>query len=199
MSQRKSGYDRQQNEAYFTPSWVVDCLLDAYPGKFKTVYDPCCGDGQIVRALEARSRTAGGSDITDYGFKASTSDFLETEELPEGYRDIITNPPYGKGGKLAEDFISHALKLVTPRRGMVAMLLRSDFDSARGRLGLFGGSHDFAGEIKLLKRIQWTNIEHTASPSQNHTWFIWDTKHVPIRIPYKHYAHPDDAQSGVYE
>lgn len=196
MSQRNSGYDRKQNEAYFTPGWVVDCLIDAYPRDFSSTYDPCCGDGQIIKAITNREKKASGSDIHFYGFKPGGVDFLEMKELPEGYRDIVTNPPYGKGGKLAEEFILKSIELAKQRKGKVAMLLRSDFDSAKGRRNIFGDNLYFAGEIKLLKRIQWTNLVHTASPSQNHAWFIWDTKHIPCRIPYKGYSHPED-RSGA--
>jgi hypothetical protein len=46
---------------------------------------------------------------------------------------IITNPPY----ELATEFCDHALKLMETVRGLVAMLLRCDFDHAQSRTHLF--------------------------------------------------------------
>jgi hypothetical protein len=46
---------------------------------------------------------------------------------------IITNPPYG----LAQQFCEHALELMRGVSGVLAMLSRIDFDSAKGRANLF--------------------------------------------------------------
>jgi tRNA1(Val) A37 N6-methylase TrmN6 len=110
MSQRNSGYARRENEAYFTPPWVVDCLLDFKPFAWEAgrIFDPCCGDGQIVKACIDRGLEADGQDIHCYGFKEPGENFLTMDSLPHGYSRIITNPPYGNGGKLAVEFIEHA-------------------------------------------------------------------------------------------
>jgi predicted RNA methylase len=49
---------------------------------------------------------------------------------------IVTNPPYGLQGKLAERFIERALDLTRPQRA-VAMLLKVDFDSGLTRRRFF--------------------------------------------------------------
>lgn len=189
MSQRNSGYARKEKEDFFTPTWVTHCLLNKFnfPGG---IYDPCCGDGQIIKACEDFGIKANGADLYNYGFKPGGIDFLKMERLPKGFNSIITNPPYGSQGKLAVAFIEKALSLVKKKGGMVAFLLRKDFDSAKSRQHLFDPKNYFHAEITLQKRIQWTNLDHVASSSQNHSWFVWDTG-LPRSFAFKFYSHPD--------
>jgi hypothetical protein len=98
-------------------------------------------------------------------------DFLQMTKLPAA--DIASNPPYGK---LAEPIIRHALELTKPARGRVAMLLPMAFDCAKGRVDLW--NPPFKRKLVMLDRIRWANLEHTASPSSNHAWYIWSWSHV---------------------
>jgi hypothetical protein len=82
---------------------------------------------------------------------------------------VCTNPPYGIQGRLAGQFIAHALELVP----VVAMLLRVDFDSGKTRVGLFRDCKSFARKIVLLDRIVWFG---EGAPSDNHAWYIWDAQ-----------------------
>jgi hypothetical protein len=58
-------------------------------------------------------------------------------------------------------------------RGKVAMLLPMQYDAAKGKVDLFRNP-PFECMLTLLKRIQWANLELTASPSSNHSWYVWD-------------------------
>src|SRR5262249_38100806 len=92
---------------------------------------------------------------------------------------IITNPPYTK----AQQFIEHALALMRPGGGLVAMLLRTDYDHAASRAHLFAHPA-FAKKIVLMKRIRWLE-DSTGNPSFNHAWFVWDWQHQgPPTIAY---------------
>jgi hypothetical protein len=91
-------------------------------------------------------------------------DFLTDWEVD---MDIATNPPYGK---LAEKFVRHALDL--PDGVNCAFLLPHAWDCAKKRMDLFKDQR-FWRKYTLTKRILWDNIEHTASPSSNHAWFVW--------------------------
>jgi hypothetical protein len=88
-------------------------------------WDPANGPGsKIAQAL----REAGFDAI------ATRDNFLARASLPDSRMDaIVTNPPYGYQGKLACQFIVHALELVP----LAAMLLRIDFDSGKTRTNLF--------------------------------------------------------------
>jgi hypothetical protein len=98
---------------------------------------------------------------------------------------VITNPPYGAGGRLAVAFIGKALSLAEEASGQVAMLLKVDFDSGRTRNWLFGDCTSFAKKVVLRRRIMWFPSETGCGPSENHAWFIWDWRHSgPATIAY---------------
>jgi hypothetical protein len=166
MSQRGSGYERIERDLYETPEWVTDCVI-GYIDVQRPVWEPACGSGKMVRALEKHGLTVRGTDI------GQGEDFLEALSLPDpDVTAIVTNPPYA----LAREFIQHALKLTKPVAGTVAMLLRTDFDHAKSRQYLFGLCRQFRSKIVLTKRIKWFENSQ-GQPSFNHAWFIWDWKH----------------------
>ena len=121
------------------------------------------------------------SDIHDSGH-----DFLTLNGPPDGGKvgAVVTNPPY----ELAQEFCEHALRLMEPVGGQVAMLLRTDFDHAKSRTHLFRDCPAFAKKLVLMKRIVWfaeANGKPKASPSFNHAWYVWDWKHDgPPTIAY---------------
>jgi hypothetical protein len=98
-------------------------------------------------------------------------DFLTVMAPP---KDIATNPPYGKQ---AEKVIRHALYTTRAVNGRFAMLLPHAYDTAMGRVDLFNHL-PFKCKWTLTKRIQWDNLVHTAAPSSNHAWYVWDWKYI---------------------
>jgi len=165
MSQRDSGYARKERDLYETPEWATDALVP-HLRQLGAIWEPAAASGKMVRVLERTGSYVLGSDIDD------GCNFLESGLPVESQWDaIITNPPYVH----ATEFISHAICLMAPR-GLVAMLLRTDFDHARTRARLFSDCTVFAKKIVLTKRIQWFD-DSTGSPSFNHAWFIWDYQH----------------------
>lgn len=176
MSQRDSGYERKERDLYETPEWVTKALLPTLA--LTHFWEPAQGSGKMARVL-AQVGPVTGTDI-DMG-----TDFLATRELPHVMCGaIVTNPPY----ELATEFCEHALRLMEPVQGFVAMLLRTDFDHAKSRSHLFRDCPAFAKKLVLTKRIVWFDPEPGAkgkSPSFNHAWFIWDWKHEgPPTIAY---------------
>lgn len=166
MSQRDSGYERKERDLYETPEWATLALLPHLPRQPAAIWEPAAASGKMVRPLETSGAYVLGSDISEgYDFLASV--------LPAGshWDAIITNPPY----ELATEFVDHALGLMAPQ-GLVAMLLRTDFDHAKTRAQFFGGFPHFAKKVVLMKRIKWFE-DSKGSPSFNHAWFIWDWKH----------------------
>jgi hypothetical protein len=167
MSQRDSGYARKERDLYETPAWVTIALAPHLRiGSDDCVYEPAAGGGKMVRALKDVGFRVEADDISE------GRDFLGASECPPGTDAIITNPPY----EFAVEFIRKALALTKNTSGMVAMLLRTDFDHARTRSDLFAGHPAFAKKVVLTKRIQWFE-DSTGSPSFNHAWFIWDWQH----------------------
>ncbi|MEX0684032.1 MAG: hypothetical protein WD472_11350 [Dehalococcoidia bacterium] len=189
MSQASSGYARIDGDRYYTPAWVTEALLsvERFDGG---VWDPAAGAGHILRALPADCRKL-GSDIEpdsdpDDDLGVFASDFLAFGDayLP----NIITNPPYGTGGRLAVQFVEQALRLTAPFGGKVAMLLRVDFDSANGRRKIFEDHPAFAAKYVLTRRIRWANLPQSdAGPTVNHQWLVWDWRRrsgMPRTVSY---------------
>jgi hypothetical protein len=171
MSQRNSGRVRQPDELYETPDWVTRAAASQM-GEVACAWDPFVrrGASRIVATL------------TTLGIKAvgTTQEFFSVVAPLPGADLLISNPPYGPRGTLAEKCIAHALELGIPR---VVMLLRNDFDSAIGRPHLFRHDPRFAFKIVLLGRIKW--FEGPSSPSDNHSWFCWSHAHAgPPTIRY---------------
>lgn len=171
MSQRDSGYERKERDLYETPEWVTLALKPhLYEATFH-VWEPACGSGKMVRALESIGLTVQGTDI-ETGVDFLTVDCSFDDETDA----IVTNPPYA----LATEFIEHALKQPVTS---VAMLLRTDFDHTKTRQYLFQDQR-FAKKVVLTKRIKWFE-DSKGQPSFNHAWFIWEASHVgPPTLAY---------------
>lgn len=180
MSQRASGFDRIANDQYMTPPWAVELLLGV-ERIFGHVWEPACGEGAIVETLRKNCPcNVEASDIDpkhdpsgqSIDFLSPFSGFMIPERWPW---TIITNPPYGKGGRVARAFVEHALEISQIPDGKVIMLLPVDWDAAKGRQHLFEDFNGYVAKYTLLDRIRWTNLPQSESgPSQNHAWFVWD-------------------------
>jgi hypothetical protein len=164
MSQRVSGFQRKPLDGYETPEWVTEALIPHLPRVPALVWEPAAGTGKMVTVL-ARHALVHATDIT------AGVDFLTAPPVPD-CDGIITNPPFA----LAARVIEHALALMEPCGGIVAMLLRVDFDSAKTRRHLFADCPAFAGKLVLTRRITWFE-GGTSSPSFNHCWMTWDWRH----------------------
>jgi hypothetical protein len=162
MSQRDSGYERKERDCYETPEWVTLALVPHLPQGIQDVWEPACGSGKMSNVLREHYEVL-ATDISQ------GVDFLTCDAFP--IAAVITNPPYEK----ASQFITRAIHLVMPG-GLVAMLLRTDFDHAKTRANLFAECPHFSKKVVLTKRIRWFE-DSKGSPSFNHAWFIWDWKH----------------------
>lgn len=179
MSQKSSGFERMSSDQYMTPEWPVLSLLSVEP-IFGQVWEPACGEGMISNTVARSSPYVRvvGSDLYPQGSEPPV-DFLahlpSDHPIDKGPLTIITNPPYGKQGRLALAFVNHAIELTKITNGKVIMLLPVDWDSAKGRAHLFGNFKGHVRKIILTERIRWTNLPQSKSgPSQNHAWFIWN-------------------------
>jgi hypothetical protein len=163
-AQRASGYAREPDEAYpTTPPWLASVIARYLRRADVTdVWEPAAGGGVLAAAL----------GFEGFAIVATTDDFLKRKTAPrEDIDAIVTNPPYGGQGLLACRFIRHALTLNVR---VVAMLLRSDFDSGKTRVDLFRDCPRFAGKIVLLDRVEWFPRTGKNGPSDNHAWFVWN-------------------------
>lgn len=181
---RNSGYERRERDFYPTPAWVTYALGEKWSLPTE-IWEPACGEGDMSRALTAMGHKVTSTDIEpapDSGGKVF--DFLKDQGIKA--RAIVTNPPFN----LADQFIVRALAVTQSERGLVAMLLPTDFDHAKKRVPLFSEHPKFACKIVLTKRIRWFEgrpEDKGKQPMGNHAWFVWDWKHSgPPVLKYHH-------------
>ena len=96
-------------------------------------------------------------------------------EAALGFRPdcIITNPPYGKEAVQA---VEKALELMEAEQGYVAMLMRHEWDTAKGRAHLIDHPA-FIAKITLRFRPVWIEKkpgEDSKSPRFSYAWYVWD-------------------------
>lgn len=190
-----SNFERIENERYFTEGWVTEALLPFIPSYVKkhgVLWEPACGRGDIARVLmgDGYDVVASDIDISEYDSDLGPSHELDFLKQPfdfamvDDYAGILTNPPYGKDApgelSLSEGFVRHALHLQVD---FVAMLLRSEFNSAASRIDLFDrGKHPFAFEVVLTTRPRWdwwfekAPDEKRSGPRHNFGWLVWDRR-----------------------
>ena len=98
---------RRRNDAYPTPHSIIDALLPRLAGWPAQLWEPCCGDGRLGRALVAAGYEATMHDIE------TGHDFFgwQRAELPA----LVTNPPFAR----IRDFIDHAFAIGVERMALV--------------------------------------------------------------------------------
>lgn len=188
MAQRESGYVRKERDAYMTPRWVTEVLVDDLEregylplhghddaGKLKplAIWEPASGTGQMADALAGRGYEVFCTDILPEPGVGFQHDF--TRPVPPvlfagEIGGVFTNPPYEE----AEAFVKNALAMMEPIGGLVAMLLNVDWDSGKTRRRFFADCPAWSRKLVLLDRIYWFDPEPgKAGPSGNHAWFVW--------------------------
>lgn len=101
---KASGYERNLNDWYVEPPYVVEDFLDAWPVE-GAIWDPSCGRGTIPIVCRRRGHEAIGSDLVDRGFGQGNIDFLSCRSLRAP--TIISNPPFA----IIHRWMAHALAL----------------------------------------------------------------------------------------
>lgn len=181
----ESGYERRKNDAYYTEHWVTNALCDVV--KFRGgIWECAAGANDMAIVLRARGYEVYGTDIDPAAERIEKMDFLSATAAPSGFDTIATNPPYGRVGA---EFARHALNLMKPVGGMVALLARHEWDSASERRDIFAQHPAYALKVTLTKRPLWDWWNPTpgkrAAPRHNFSWYVWDWQHSgPPRIAY---------------
>ena len=130
----------------------------------KRIWEPCCGDGAMARVLESHGHHVVATDLVDRGYGEGGPG------LPDGipvarwrHRDRDKSAVW-RG--MARKFVDHALELMLPVGGMVAMLMNVQWqtakkNSARCRIPAFDAS------VILTDRIVWipdTDVRGSGEP-----------------------------------
>jgi len=167
-------WERDPLDWYVEPTAATEALLrvERFVGR---VWDPACGQGNIVNTLLQNGISAHGSDIADRGF-GGVQDFLDPECEFTNVQNIVMNPPFFRA-KGAEAFIRRALNIAS---GKIAVFLDIRFIAGAERAnGLF--------KERPPHRI-WIVTPRVSCPpggylsaggkaeggSSDWCWFIWD-------------------------
>lgn len=178
-----SGFERIDQDRYETPDFASAIILP-YIAHVRCAWEPACASGKMVRVLsESGFRWVIETDIC-HGV-----DFLQQESPPMvSVRGIVTNPPYQRG--IAQRFVEHALELMRPVEGTVAMLLPHGWDMAQERQHLFEPHPAWRRKIAIRKRIRWFEGT-TGNPRGFHSWFLWDCRNLGA-LPTAYWNPPEE-------
>ena len=164
---------RHENDFYPTPPLATRALaaVEAFRGD---IWEPACGNGAISDVLSEKNAVI-STDLHDYGFGASNTDFLAADHLLAP--NIVTNPPY----KHAQVFVQKAIDLGADKH---CWLLRLSFlESKRRKAELF----DIAPPSRVwvfAKRLTiWRGDEApTSTGTTAYAWFVWDRGTTDTKI-----------------
>lgn len=204
VAMNESGYDRVPLDFYPTPAWITEIICDFIGEHFPnygtgndgygSILEPACGEGHMSKVMEARGLKVDSYDLMDRGYGLGGVDFLKNTWNMGHYDGIVTNPPYGD---IAKKFIEHGINLIDRTDKFMIMILRNEFDCAKGVTHLFNHP-SFYAKIVLTRRPLWIEPkegEKSGSPRHNYSCFVWtnllDSPEAEFG-PRIHYAHPND-------
>lgn len=176
-----SNFERIEADFYPTPPIVTKVLLPFLQqppfnlSRNNVIWECACGTGIMSEVIKQDFDEVISTDLNWYGYGYPGIDFYKCE-MPYS-SVIITNPPYGND---AEKFIRKGLELTQPYNGILALLLRKEYDSAVTRNDLFNKESPFAMKIDLLWRPIWfpEDERQDANPRHNFSWFVWSWNHI---------------------
>jgi hypothetical protein len=170
---RGSGYEKAEGNWYQEGPKAIEALLDAEPFE-GTVWDPCCGEGNIPKACASRGMTTYATDLVDRGYGGQL-DFLKVDAETGPLTDnAIFNPPFD----LIEPFIHQALRLASRK---VAVIGRIAFlEGSKRRQTLFDGCTPLARVWVFSSRISMPPGGQSIEPkggSIAFCWYVWEHEH----------------------
>lgn len=169
MQQRREPPDSLD---YFpTPPWGVRALCEhVLPivghSSRMSVWEPACGEGDMVRGLTDYFAEVMASDVHPYGF-GEILDFLFPHE-PRRPDWIISNPPF----RLGCEFIEQALREAVVG---VAMLVRTSFLEGQDRYARLYAKHPPAVVAQFVDRLPMVKgrVDRNASTATSYAWIVW--------------------------
>lgn len=165
-------WERKPSDFYPTPYEGTESLIPVIKTLFPdgaAIWDPCCGDMDMVRVLQWHGFEVTSTDIRDTGQGIGDIDFLNDDVTTKlGWEPrpdmIVMNPPFS----LAAEFIRKALSY-TPN---VACLMKIDYWNAISRLPLWRENIP-TFFFPLTFRLAFLKDERGNSPLMNCAWAVW--------------------------
>ncbi len=105
---RNNFYDNQKQATVFTPDYVSEFLFDLLSNEIKpsqgTIFDPCVGQGSLLKPWYRAGYPVCGVDIEDQGFSETiVQNYLaiRRKDVPDASL-VIMNPPFNIDSKTKE-------------------------------------------------------------------------------------------------
>ena len=179
----------KEAEAYETPRWAVEAILDKEILTHKVV-DPCAGRGVMGNVAKARGHHVYEFDKYDWGLSdVHITDFMTFKYAPNflGNNTVLMNPPFTLAVKFVERcFELKARKIVCFQRfAWWESKGRRDFWEKHppNRVYICGNRAScWRFDIPVDKQGHhydaWTG-KRLAGTTTAHAWFVWEKNHPP--------------------
>ncbi len=189
MSAKGRGKKRRDHDAYYTPDWCTDRLIEDpdLPFDLSGVWlEPAAGAGDIIKAIKGRGvwdpfviagdiRAKCKAPLKRCADEIYTGDFLSfdfADLLSKHNRDrfdvLITNPPYS----LAEDFMTKGMQIAR----YTCLFLRVNYLASKSRCSFLRA---FPPDVFVLpNRPSFTGDGNT--DMTEYAWFVWPQHSRPF-------------------
>lgn len=160
--------EREVDDFYPTPPEPTRAFLHAEIERlrdFAPIWEPACGDGAMVREMEAVGLSVFDSDLVDRGCDAKIRNFYDFQFAPG--KAIVTNPPFNECNR-DPGWVRHALEALGVE--YMALLLPVNWVGASGRASLWS-QFTPARVYPMRWRIDFTG---QGAPPMLNAWFVWD-------------------------
>lgn len=172
MSKRASQFPRKARDFYPTPPEAVEPLKAHLP-RGARYWEPCCGDGALIRALDGHAQCVAASDIevhVETGIARSVHG-ITSMQVDQALADyFITNPPWPRPGCHGEPVLGIVEHLSAMRRTWLLL----PFDIAANRY--FRKVSSQCVKIVPIGRVSWE--QNGTAGKDNAAWFLFDARHV---------------------
>lgn len=176
MSATTRGTTRLKYEAYYTPRWCVDLIVDEIredltPYSNGSWIEPAFGGGDVVRAVSNKGLRANWTTVDIDPSSGAQIKGDGVSILSSGKWDVcISNPPYS----LAFEFAKRAVNSCK----MTILLLRLGWLASAKRAGWMRGNTPSIYVIP--NRPSFTKDGKT--DSADYAWFVWDKSEPKVNI-----------------
>jgi len=169
-----NGSVRRPHDAYFTPRWCTEALLDSgiLDLRGKRILEPCAGDGAIVDVLRGRGLNVTGRDLNDWGRGWGGHDF---KDGMTGFDAVVSNPPFN----MMDSFLDRA----TAAAPVVAVLGRTLLVEGKRRRTALWSKRPPSHIFQLPHRVDFSDDSVSGKGGAFVlAWFIWDGSGRPTQF-----------------
>lgn len=167
--------NRRKNDAYFTPTSAVDCLL-RHVEITGTVLECCAGGGAIANVFKDRNLKVIETDISNNPLNDATTEeyWLRINRYQADW--VVTNPPFNNASKIVPLAYNHT-------NIGIAFLLRLSYLEPCFDRGQWLSEHE-VNKLIIMPRISFTGNGKVDSCTT--AWMVWhkyDTTSKVIVVP----------------